>query len=62
VQYSAKLSSLLSAKATALVKAALPVPKCVLFAECYDLDTRQRVLLSVNVVVTESMTYLTSAR
>jgi hypothetical protein len=30
-----------SAKATALSKEVLPVPRCAFFAECYGLDTRQ---------------------
>jgi hypothetical protein len=40
-RHSTKLASLPSAKAIALDKEALPVPRCALFAESYDLDTRQ---------------------
>jgi hypothetical protein len=44
-RHSAKVDSLLSVKATALRKEALPVPRCAFFAECYDLDTRQSISL-----------------
>jgi hypothetical protein len=35
-----------SVKATTLGKEALPVPRCVIFAECYDLGIRQSTFLS----------------
>jgi hypothetical protein len=38
---STKLASLPSTKAITLGKEAWPVPRCALFDECYDLDTRQ---------------------
>jgi hypothetical protein len=34
-----------SARAIALGKEALPIPRCSFFGECYDLDTRQRTSL-----------------
>jgi hypothetical protein len=37
-RHSAKLASLPSARATALGKKALPVPRCSFSAECYDPD------------------------
>jgi hypothetical protein len=40
-RHSAKKQPLRSAKAIALGKEALPVPRCAFFAECYDLGTRQ---------------------
>jgi hypothetical protein len=47
-RHSTKLSSLLNARATALGKEALPVPKFSFSTECYSLDTQQSTsLLSV---------------
>ena len=40
-RHSAKVASLLRAKATTLGKEVLLVPRCAFFAECYDFDTRQ---------------------
>jgi hypothetical protein len=40
-RHSTKVASLPSAKATAVSKEALPVPRPTFFVECYDLDTRQ---------------------
>jgi hypothetical protein len=40
-RHSAKVASLPSAEAIALGKEALPVSRYTVFAECYDLDTRQ---------------------
>jgi hypothetical protein len=45
-RHSAKLSSLPSVKGTILGKEASSMPRCAFFAECYDLDTRQRITLS----------------
>jgi hypothetical protein len=44
-RHSAKVTSLLSGKARALGKKALPVSRCAFFAECCDLDTRQNTSL-----------------
>jgi hypothetical protein len=40
-RHSAKVASLPSARAVALSKEDLPVPRCFFFAECYDIDTQQ---------------------
>jgi hypothetical protein len=41
-RHSVKVASLPSVDAITLGKKTLPVSRCVIFAECYNLDTRQR--------------------
>jgi hypothetical protein len=58
--HSAKISSLLSATTITLDNEPLPVPRCIVFAECYGHCTRQRhSLLSVTLdKVTRDPTFL----